>query len=462
MLKLLHAIARVVGRLAFGALAGFGPAALSAQTLTNVTVRVMAANLTSGTQQLYETPGINIFKGLKPDIVAIQEFNYASKPSTPAQIRTLVDAAFGTSFHYSRETDASYSIPNGIISRYPVLASGSWEDHDAGVNDRGFAWAQIDLPGTNELHVVSVHLKASSGDSARRAAEAAELKALITTNLPDNSWFIVAGDFNLHNETEAALSTFKTFLRDHPVPTDAVSGGDADTSADRTKRYDRVLVSFALTNSLTNVVIGAHSFPNGLVFDSAIYTPLGDVAPVAVTDSHVNGMQHMAVVKDLCITYALTNPASPPTLTAQPQDRTINQAATATFSVTATGTPPLHYQWRFNGTNLAGATASVFTRSNVQPPDTGAYSVVVSNAAGVASSSNALLRLLVPAPILQAVPGALRWTGLSNLSYTVQSRTNLTAGAWQVADQVSSATGALSFALAETNAPQKFFRVVYP
>src|SRR5687768_284996 len=102
---------------------------------SNVIIRVMAANLTSGDFQRYETPGLNIFKGLKPDIVALQEFNYASTGgaglNTPAAFREMLDTAFGTNFLYFRET--GYSLPNGIISRYPMIASGSWVDSDAGV-----------------------------------------------------------------------------------------------------------------------------------------------------------------------------------------------------------------------------------------------------------------------------------------------------------------------------------------
>lgn len=280
----------------------------------------MAANLTSGSNQRYEAPGLRILTGLKPDVVAIQEFNYASTNglgvNTPAAFREMIDATFGTNFSYFRETNG-YAIPNGIVSRYPIVASGSWTDSDTGVNDRGFAWAQIDLPGTNDLYVVSVHLKASSGSSneSRRAAEAAELTALIQTNFPANAWLVVAGDMNLYSETEGAIATFRTYLSDQPVPQD-LSGG-TNTNEGRTERYDRVLVSFALTNMIVPVTLPSHAFPNGLVFVSTNYVPLTDVAPVQFGDSFVSGMQHMAVLKDFRIPYCLTNfvTVPPPLLT---------------------------------------------------------------------------------------------------------------------------------------------------
>ena len=64
-----------------------------------------------------------------------------------------------------------------------------------------------------------------------------------------------------------------------------------------------------------------------------------------------------------------------------------------TFTVYPSGTPPIRFQWRFNDTNLSGATNSSLVLSNVQWTNAGAYSVVLSNSVGQATSSNALLVL---------------------------------------------------------------------
>jgi endonuclease/exonuclease/phosphatase family metal-dependent hydrolase len=269
---------------------------------TNVTVRVMAANLNDNSQT-YQPFALRIFQGLKPDVVAIQEFNYLG--NTPGEFRAMIDSAFGTNFVFFRETGAGYSIPNGVISRWPILEAGSWEDIDTGVNNRGFAWAKLDLPGTNDLYVVSVHLKADSSSASRRAAEAAQLKGLIQSNFPANAWMVLAGDCNIHSPAETALATLKSFLSDDPIPTDAASGGDPDTNNSRAARYDYVLPSPTLNTNRVATVLGSRTFPNGLVFDSRIYSPLSEVAPVVAADS---GMaQHMAVVKDFRISYTVTN-----------------------------------------------------------------------------------------------------------------------------------------------------------
>lgn len=82
----------------------------------------------------------------------------------------------------------------------------------------------------------------------------------------------------------------------------------------------------------------------------------------------------------------------PPTINGQPPNKTVKVGKTATFTVTASGTSPLHYQWRKNGKNISGATTKSYTTPATTKADNGSlYSVVVSNSLGSATSSNATL-----------------------------------------------------------------------
>jgi hypothetical protein len=63
---------------------------------------------------------------------------------------------------------------------------------------------------------------------------------------------------------------------------------------------------------------------------------------------------------------------------------------TVKLTADAGGAPLLSYQWQFDGTNIAGATASSLTLTNVQPSQVGNYLVIVSNAWGVVSSSTVI------------------------------------------------------------------------
>jgi Concanavalin A-like lectin/glucanases superfamily/Immunoglobulin domain len=86
-------------------------------------------------------------------------------------------------------------------------------------------------------------------------------------------------------------------------------------------------------------------------------------------------------------------PLMAPIIQVQPQDQTVNAGDTAAFSVVAEGTLPLHYQWFFNSNAVMGATSPALTLTNTRPDQGGIYSVVASNAVGVAVSSNALLHV---------------------------------------------------------------------
>ena len=107
-----------------------------------------------------------------------------------------------------------------------------------------------------------------------------------------------------------------------------------------------------------------------------------------------------------------------PTITTHPQSLGVVQGASATFTVTASGTAPLYYQWRFYGTNLAGATTSSYTRADVQPADAGPYSVIVSNSVGVATSSDAVLSLVVP-PTITTHPSSQSVTPGASVTFSV-------------------------------------------
>ena len=80
-----------------------------------------------------------------------------------------------------------------------------------------------------------------------------------------------------------------------------------------------------------------------------------------------------------------------PSITAQPQNRTVTAGKSVTFSVTASGTTPLSYQWYHDNSAVAGATAASYTISGVQPTDAGDYKATVSNVAGELDSASATL-----------------------------------------------------------------------
>ncbi|HXP61879.1 MAG TPA: LamG-like jellyroll fold domain-containing protein [Dongiaceae bacterium] len=90
-------------------------------------------------------------------------------------------------------------------------------------------------------------------------------------------------------------------------------------------------------------------------------------------------------------------PAVVPVITQAPIARTVYPGGTAPFSIEASGTPPLFYQWMVNGVNLPGATDAALIITNAGPASAASYSVGVTNSAGGAVSAGAALTLTTPA-----------------------------------------------------------------
>jgi alpha-tubulin suppressor-like RCC1 family protein len=153
-------------------------------------------------------------------------------------------------------------------------------------------------------------------------------------------------------------------------------------------------------------------------------TDSGAVFSVRVT----NASPTSAVSANATLTVNAAPPAPvAPSITTQPQSVSVTAGQTATFSVVATGTAPLGYQWRRNGANIAGATGASYTTPPTSLADTGAqFSVVVSN--GVGSATSAAATLTVSAALAQA-PRIVAAGALSN-GYVMARSAGGSAWAW--------------------------------
>ena len=261
---------------------------------TSLRFRAMAANITSGNYSAYSPgEGVRMFKALKPDIVMIQEFNWYNKDDSDAAAMNLIQQAFDSSFYVHR---GHGSIPNGIISRYPIIDSGYWESNK--IHDRDWDWALIDLPGKKELLVLSVHL--STSDNKQEAPSLmTKLNQKITNdkNKNLNYYLMIGGDFNSNFKGNGSLKNYFQVNVELPVDQD----DDSTTNAKRKSTLDHLFVDKEFNQFEVPVQIGKHSYPNGHVFDSRVYNKhgeLGDVSPVKATDSKATNMQHMPVIRD--------------------------------------------------------------------------------------------------------------------------------------------------------------------
>jgi hypothetical protein len=184
-------------------------------------------------------------------------------------------------------------------------------------------------------------------------------------------------------------------------------------------------------------------------------------------DATGSANQDTAWVDQLVVT-----PVAPSILT-QPVDTNVLGGQNVTFTVSATGTPPLSYRWRKDAATLSVGTLSSFSLLNVTRSNSGIYTVVVTNIAGSITSSNAVLKVHVPQLLFQPVVqpdgslllnsadvdgGILSSNDVANLQ--VQFSANLLD--WiTLPDAVTLTNGAVQFQdFDATNSPTRFYRII--
>ena len=101
-----------------------------------------------------------------------------------------------------------------------------------------------------------------------------------------------------------------------------------------------------------------------------------------------------------------------------PVSQAVTIGGNATFTVAATGYGTLSYRWQFNGTNLTGATNPTLTLTNVQPANSGSYTVVVTNSLSAVTSPMATLTVNVP-PVIMVPPESQTTNVGANVSFSV-------------------------------------------
>jgi len=144
------------------------------------------------------------------------------------------------------------------------------------------------------------------------------------------------------------------------------------------------------------------------------------------TTSSESGTQFTAVVTDgnasitsNPATLTVTAAAVAPSITSQPANQTVTAGKTASFSVTATGTAPLTYQWKKNGATISGATSASYATPAAAASDTNAkFTVTVTNSVSNATSNAATLTVDVP-PSITTQPASRTVNAGQTASFTV-------------------------------------------
>jgi alpha-tubulin suppressor-like RCC1 family protein len=143
--------------------------------------------------------------------------------------------------------------------------------------------------------------------------------------------------------------------------------------------------------------------------------------------------------------------------------------STFSWQVTASGTPPLAYQWQRNGMDIFGATESLFTKTNAEISDSGNYCVIITNAFGCVTSSVVSITVgMSPQTLMASFVSnqgvKLQMNGTPGFPYAVQTATNLLPPVQWLPVQTNSTdtNGVWQFMDTNLNNAQKFYRVTTP
>jgi uncharacterized protein YdaL len=150
-------------------------------------------------------------------------------------------------------------------------------------------------------------------------------------------------------------------------------------------------------------------------------------------------------IKALGYSYVPLSDTVAPTVIEDPQSATVPLGDSVTFSVVASGTGPLHYAWRQNGSLLAGATNSSLSLSNIHPVHAGAYSVDVRNDFGLTTSIDATLTVTAPPLHIQIVTWIrLGFDALADVAYVVEYRNSFADPDWANLTTVTGVSGSVT------------------
>ncbi len=179
-----------------------------------------------------------------------------------------------------------------------------------------------------------------------------------------------------------------------PTPHDSIIVNIATSQAKSTEErvYLRWSTDLFITSHIIEAVGAGVSYsatippqPTGTLVLYTIITSTADL-----TAESASGVIDALILATTSVFNAV--PPILPSITTQPADKTVILGRAAKFSVRATGTKPVCYQWNKNGTNILGATKPTYTTPATTLSDNGAlFAVIVSDRAGSVTSNNATL-----------------------------------------------------------------------
>ena len=305
---------------------------------------------------------------------------------------------------------ASTSITFTVVASGTATLSYQWRKGSSAISGATSASYTIASPQTSDAGSYTVTVTNSAGSVTSSAAT-------LTVNAAATAPSITAQPSGV----SVVIGSGATFT--------VVAGGTAPLSYQWQKNG----------NAISGATSASYTIASTQAGDAGSYT-------VTVTNSAGSATSN-------AVTLAVN--AAAPSITAQPASASVTAGGSATFTVAASGTAPLSYQWQKNGSAISGATFAAYTIASAQAGDAGSYSAVVTNGGGSVASNAATLTVTAAAvaPSITTQPSGASVAAGSSVTFTVAaSGTAPLSYQWQKNSAAISGATSASFTIATAQA----------
>jgi hypothetical protein len=365
------------------------------------------------------------------------EYSYDSPVATQGLLLTYTPSAGGNSPYtlaISMVTAATTASLNTYYLAYtnaPKVAVDLSAAPNPATSSATLSWDLASLGQTPTAYNIRYALNAQMANLTQTAAfSCTNGNQYVLTNLLTGSnyyWQVVSTIGTL--TAVSTISSFVQFVNHAPVATGGsfstlqntpFSGFMTATDVDNTPDTSGLIYSVTTAPSSGNVVI------NNSATGAFTYTP---TTGFSGSDSFLfKAFDGTAYSAGAVMSITVRVATSPPSISSQPTNLTVVVTSGAAFSVTASGTAPLAYQWWDNGVQIVGATNSIYSLSGIRTSDAGSYTVVISNSIASVTSSVAVLTVNKANPVVNTWPGASGITYLQSLSSSALSGGSASVG----------------------------------
>jgi uncharacterized repeat protein (TIGR01451 family) len=451
-----------------------------------------------GTSSIYQVLNADSNNGGNYQVIVSNP--YGSATSGVATLTVLLPPVF-------TQQPTNQDVPVGGSASFQVGVSGTaplaYQWYFDGTNAVGAPTNELTLNAVQSLQAGSYNVVVSNPAGTATSAVATltvgtppsitQQPTNVTAVLGQPATFSVGGtgssplnyqwQFNGNNLTSGTTSTYNFIAVDTTNAGNyGVIVGNKYGSTTSSVAVLTVLVPPSITGQPTNQMVTMGNSAAFLVTASGTgpinYQWWFNITNAVGADTNALVLNNVQTIQSGAYSVSITNAAGsvtsaiatltvlvPPSIDSQPTNQTVTAGGNVSFSVAASGSAPLSYQWLLNGTNITGATGASLSISNVQPRQAGTYSVIITNLAGSTNSSGA--QLIVVSPPLISMPGAtgsaftVQVSSSSGVDYLLEYKNALQDPTWTPTGAWQPGNGGL-LSLQDTNPPttSRFYRVV--